>query len=329
MKSFLPVPDPIAFRVFGLEVRWYAISLVVAIIAAVIVMYWRAPKYGVTPRDRVLDFVLWVVPIGVIGCRTYYVIFEWEKYKGDFWSVFKIWEGGIAIHGGLIFGITTAIILVRHWKQSPLKWLDLVAPALALAQSIGRWGNYFNSEAHGTPTTLPWAIEVNGELVHPTFLYASIWDFLLFLLLLWIEMSGRRKFDGQLILTHLMVYSFGRFFNEGLRTDSLMIGSLRQAQVISVCIFVFALLLYIFLAKRAKKKGTYGAESLALASAKTQKKHGYKPQAEESAVEEPASPEASAEKPAVIDAAAAETEATEAVEAISKEPASEEVSAQQ
>lgn len=304
MKGFLPVPDPIAFRIFGLEVRWYAITLVVAIIAAVCIMYWRAPKYGIQPRDRVLDFVLWIVPIGVIGCRVYYVIFEWEKYKDNFWSVFEIWKGGIAMHGGLIFGITTAVILVRHWKQKPLKWLDLVAPGLALAQSIGRWGNYFNSEAHGTPTTLPWAIEVNGELVHPTFLYASIWDFLMFLLILWIELSGRRKFDGQLILTHLMVYSFGRFFNEGLRTDSLWIGSLRQAQVISVCIFLGALALYIFLSKRAKKKGTYGAESLALASARTQKKHGYKPPAEEVPDAEPVSDDTVVPEPDAQGAAA-------------------------
>ena len=258
MKSWLPVPNPIAFKVFGLEIRWYAIMLVLGIIAGVIVMYIRAPKYGVEPRDRVLDFMLWVVPIGTIGCRVYYVIFQWDQYKDNFWSVFEIWKGGIAIHGGLIFGITTAVLLVRHWKQSPLKWLDLVAPGLALAQSIGRWGNYFNSEAHGRPTTLPWAIEVDGELVHPTFLYAAIWDFLLFLLLIWIERSGRRKFDGQLILTHLIVYSFGRFFNEALRTDNLMIGNLRQAQVISVCIFVCGIALYLLLRNRAKKKWTYG-----------------------------------------------------------------------
>ncbi len=254
IRCFLPVPDPIAFRLFGLEIRWYAIMLVLGIIAGVTVMYIRAPKYGVEPRDRVLDFILWVIPIGVIGCRAYYVLFEWDRYKNDFWSIFKIWEGGIAIHGGLIFGITTAVILVRHWKQSPLKWLDLVAPGLALAQSIGRWGNYFNSEAHGGPTDLPWAIEVDGVMVHPTFLYAAIWDFLLFLLLIWIERSGRRKFDGQLIITHLVVYSFGRFWNEGLRTDNLMIGDLRQAQVISAIIFICGIILYVFLLKRSKNK---------------------------------------------------------------------------
>ena len=254
IRYFLPVPDPIAFRLFGLEIRWYAIMRVLGIIAGVTVMYIRAPKYGIEPRDRVLDFILWVIPIGVIGCRAYYVLFEWDKYKNDFWSIFRIWEGGIAIHGGLIFGITTAVILVRHWKQSPLKWLDLVAPGLALAQSIGRWGNYFNSEAHGGPTDLPWAIEVDGVMVHPTFLYAAIWDFLLFLLLIWIERSGRVKFDGQLIITHLIVYSFGRFWNEGLRTDNLMIGDLRQAQVISVIIFVCGIILNVILSRRAKRK---------------------------------------------------------------------------
>ena len=254
MSSFLPVPDPIAFKVFGLEIRWYAIMLVLGIIAGVIVMYVRAPKYGIVPRDRVLDFILWVIPIGLIGCRVYYVIFQWDLYKDNLISIFNIREGGIAIHGGLIFGITTAVLVVRHWKQSPLKWLDLVAPGLAIAQSIGRWGNYFNSEAHGGPTDLPWAIEVDGQLVHPTFLYESIWCFLLFLFLLWIERSGRKQYDGQLIILHLTIYSFERFFVEGLRTDNLMIGDLRQAQVISACIFVVGFVLNLLLTKRAKKK---------------------------------------------------------------------------
>ena len=254
MRYFLPVPNPIAFKVFGLEIRWYAITLVLGIIVGVIVMYIRAPKYGITPRDRVLDFVLWVVPIGLIGCRVYYVIFEWDLYKDNLISIFNIRQGGIAIHGGLIFGIATAVILTRRWKQSPLKWLDLVAPGLALAQSIGRWGNYFNSEAHGGPTNLPWAIEADGQMVHPTFLYESIWCFLLFLFLLWFENSKFKKYDGQLIIMHLMIYSFERFWVEQLRTDNLMIGNLRQACVISACIFIVCFILNIILINRAKKK---------------------------------------------------------------------------
>ena len=289
MSSFLPVPDPIAFRIFGLEIRWYAIMLVLGIIAGVTVMYLRAPKYGVVPRDRVIDFVLWVVPIGVVGCRLYYVIFSWDQYKDDLISILYIHKGGIAIHGGLIFGIATAIILTRKWKQSPLKWLDLVAPGLALAQSIGRWGNYFNSEAHGGPTNLPWAIEADGQLVHPTFLYESIWCFLLFLFLLWFEKSRHKKYDGQLIVLHLTIYSFERFFVEGLRTDNLMIGGLRQAQIISVCILVVGNIVNIVMLNRVRKNAgavTEGDAQEKATEVKTEDAAPLQPAETEAAAEE-------------------------------------------
>ena len=262
IRCFLPVPEPVAFKVFGLEIRWYAILLVLGIIAGVTVMYLRAPKYGIQPSDRVIDLALWVIPIGVIGCRIYYVIFEWEQYKNDLISILYIHKGGIAIHGGLIFGITTIILVTRHWKQSPAKWLDLLAPGLALAQCIGRWGNYFNSEAHGGPTDLPWAIEVDGQMVHPTFLYESIWCLLLFIFLMWVEKKGLKKYDGQLIVLHLMIYSFERFWVEQLRTDNLMIFGLRQACIISACIFVVCFVLNIILVNRAKKKAEKTSETV-------------------------------------------------------------------
>jgi len=250
MSSFLPVPDPVAFRVFGLEVRWYGICIVLGMIAAVILCMKRTPRYGIYPPDKVLDFVLWVIPIGVIGARLYYVVFEWENYKDNLISILYIHQGGLAIHGGLIFGIITAVILVRHWKQSPLKWLDLAAPGIALGQALGRWGNYFNSEAHGTATDLPWAIEVNGELVHPTFLYESIWCLLLCIFLVLYETRRKHPFDGQMILLYIIIYSFERFFVEGLRTDSLMLGSIRVAQLLSLTVFVLGICIYIVLYRR-------------------------------------------------------------------------------
>ena len=142
---------------------------------------------------------------------------------------------------------------MRHWKQSALKWLDLAGPSIALGQALGRWGNYFNSEAHGTPTTLPWAILADGELVHPTFLYESIWCLLLCIGLCIFEKKRKKSFDGQIIMLYAILYSVERFFVEGLRTDSLWIGSLRQAQVISVCIIVLCIIGYIFLKKRGEK----------------------------------------------------------------------------
>ena len=256
MSSFLPVPDPIAFKVFCLEIRWYAICIVVGMIAAVILCMKRTPQYGIEPPDRVLDMVLWVIPIGVVGARLYYCLFQWDSYKDDPISILYIHQGGLAIHGGLIFGLATLAIVARKWGHGILKWMDLVAPGIALGQAIGRWGNYFNSEAHGTPTTLPWAIEVNGELVHPTFLYESVWCLLLCIFLVIFEKKRKKPFNGQIILLYIILYSLERFFVEGLRTDSLMIGSLRQAQVISIAVFVLGIVFYMVLRSRPHSKKT-------------------------------------------------------------------------
>ena len=261
MTGFLPVPDPVAFRIFGFEIRWYALCIVAGIIAAVLLCMRRAHIYGIEPKDRVLDMVLWAVPLGIVGARLYYCAFEWERYKSDPISILYIHQGGLAIHGGLIVGLATAFIIARRWKHSPLKWLDLVAPGIALGQALGRWGNYFNSEAHGTPTTLPWAILVDGELVHPTFLYESIWCLLLCIGLCVFEKKRKKRFDGQIIFLYAIFYSIERFFVEGLRTDSLWIGSLRQAQVISACIIVLCGAGYFILKKRSEKKQAGEMES--------------------------------------------------------------------
>ena len=169
-------------------------------------------------------------------------------------KIINIREGGLAIHGGLLFGFGAAVILCYFWKVRPLNALDLVAPTVALAQSIGRWGNYFNSEAHGGPTDLPWAVTIDGATYHPTFLYESIWCFLLFWLLLY--MDNHRKFEGQTILLYGILYSIERFFVEALRTDSLMIGPLKQAQVISVVIIAICVITYIILSKKTKKEAS-------------------------------------------------------------------------
>lgn len=245
----LPTPNPIAFTVFGLEIMWYGIIIAAAMVLAVIITYRRAPIHDISP-EKTLDFVLICIPMGVIGARLYYVIFDWSNYAGDFYKMINIRGGGLAIHGGLILGFLTAVVLCRLWNVRPVNLLDLVAPAIAIAQSIGRWGNYFNSEAHGGPTDLPWAISAGGQMVHPTFLYESIWCFILFFVLIFVD--NRRKFEGQTFLLYGILYSFERFFVEGLRTDSLMIGPFRQAQVLSSAVFVLFLILYIVLRRKSK-----------------------------------------------------------------------------
>lgn len=243
----MPTPNPVAFTILNIEIMWYGIIIAAAIVIAVIVIYRRSPIHKI-PSDKSLDFILISVPMGIIGARLYYVLFNWDFYAGDIYKIINLRAGGLAIHGGLILGFLTAILLCRIWRIRPLNLLDLTVPAIALAQSIGRWGNYFNQEAHGGPTDLPWAILVDGQMVHPTFLYESIWCFLLFLVL--IVVDNNRKFEGQTFLLYGVLYSIERFFVEALRTDSLMLGPLKQAQVLSLVVFIVFLIIYITMARK-------------------------------------------------------------------------------
>ena len=244
-------PDRVAFTIFGLDVMWYGLLIGGGFLLAALIAYKRAPKHGIKP-DFILDLVLWMVPAAIIGARAYYVIFSWEDFSGDWSKIFDVRSGGLAIHGGLILCFLVGYFVCRHCKQSFIATADLAAVVIPLAQAIGRWGNFFNEEAHGGPTDLPWAQIINGVGYHPTFLYESIWCFLLFLFLLWFD-NHRRSFDGQIICLYMMLYSVERFFVEGLRTDSLMIGPLRQAQVISIVLFAAGLVLYFVLKKRHEK----------------------------------------------------------------------------
>ncbi len=245
----MPTPDPVAFTVFGLAIMWYAIFVTCGIILAAVIVYLRAPKHGID-RDNLLNFIIICVPIGIIGARAYYVIFNWSHYAGDIGKILNIRAGGLAVHGGLLAGLAAAAVLCLIWKIRPLNLMDLCVPAIALAQSIGRWGNYFNGEAHGGPTDLPWAVIIDGQTYHPTFLYESIWCFILFIILLLVD--NHRKFEGQVLLLYGILYSCERFFVEALRTDSLMIGPFKQAQVLSLVIIAVCLICYIILNARSR-----------------------------------------------------------------------------
>ena len=240
-------PDPIAFTIFGLEVRWYGILIACGMLIAVLLSCKRA-SYHRLKEDDVLDVTLFMLPIGVIGARLYYVLFNLDYYD-SLKSMLDIRSGGLAIHGGLLFGAACVLILCKRKSINPLNMLDLFIPTVALAQAIGRWGNYFNGEAHGGPTDLPWAILVDGQMVHPTFLYESIWCLILFFALSYFDKNKRTAY-GQTFALYCIFYSVERFFVEALRTDSLMIGPFKQAQVISLCAIVFGIVLYIFASKK-------------------------------------------------------------------------------
>lgn len=245
-------PDRVAFTIFGLDVMWYGLLIGAGFLLATFISYKRAPKHGIEP-DFILDLIIWMIPSAIIGARAYYVIFSWDEFSGNLAKIFDIRGGGLAVHGGLILCFFVGFFVCRHYKQSFIATADLAAVVIPLAQAIGRWGNFFNEEAHGGPTDLPWAQIIDGVGYHPTFLYESIWCFLIFLFLLWFD-NHRRSFDGQIISMYMVLYSLERFFVEGLRTDSLMIGPLRQAQVLSLCLIAAGLALYFVMKKKHEEK---------------------------------------------------------------------------
>lgn len=241
--------DPVAFEIFGIAIRWYGILLSVGIMAGILLAYNEAKRLGYDP-EYIIDLALWCIPMAVIGARLYYVIFEWDYYRGDIMKIINIREGGLAIHGALIAAVLTGYIFTRKKKISFWVTADIAAPGIILGQAIGRWGNYVNAEAHGGPTDLPWGIMVDGIRVHPTFLYESLWNIavLIFLLIY----RRKKRLDGEVFLFYGILYSVGRFWIEGLRTDSLMFMGMRQAQIISVATIAAFTALLIY--RRKKKK---------------------------------------------------------------------------
>lgn len=223
--------DRVAFTIFGLEVAWYGVLIAAGMLLGVLLAARRTKAIGVE-EDIMYDIALWSIPAGVLGARVYYVIFNWSYYSQDLMRILQFRQGGLAIHGGIIAGFVVGYLVCRKHGVSFLAMADVTAPSMILGQAIGRWGNFFNQEAHGGPTNLPWAITIDGVGVHPAFLYESIWNFLVMGWLLYF--TEKKKADGEVFLHYLIFYSVGRFFIEGLRTDSLMIGPLRTAQLISI-----------------------------------------------------------------------------------------------
>ncbi|MGI5825107.1 MAG: prolipoprotein diacylglyceryl transferase [Bacillota bacterium] len=225
--------NPIAFQIGGLEVRWYGLLIVLGILLAMAVASRNCKKYRVD-TDHLLNIVLLIVPVGLIAARLYYVIFNWSYYSANPSEIIAIWHGGLAIHGGIIGG-ALAMLVYCIVKKMPFRIMgDIITPGVVLAQAIGRWGNFFNQEAYGSETTLPWAIYIDGAYRHPTFLYESLWDLAAFviLMLLWSKWGKRRR--GDIMALYFILYSLGRVWIEWLRTDSLMIGDIKMAMLMSV-----------------------------------------------------------------------------------------------
>lgn len=242
--------DPVAFSVFGIDIMWYGVLISTGVLLGVLVALRECKRVGFKEED-LLDFLLFAIPSGIIGARAYYVIFSWDFYSQNLDQIINIRNGGLAIHGGLIAGAIVSIIFCKKRKINVWQILDIVIPSVALGQAIGRWGNFINQEAFGGPTNLPWGILVDGVKVHPTFLYESIIDFCVFIFLLWFR-KNKRKNQGEVFALYLIFYSIGRFFVEGLRTDSLMFLNMRVAQLISLGLVLLGIIIFMYLKKKRK-----------------------------------------------------------------------------
>ena len=243
-----------AFTVFGQDIYWYGIFIGLGVILGVLLALHEAKRTGQNP-DTYLDFIIYAMIIAIIGARLYYVIFSWDFYSQHPEKIFAIREGGLAIYGGIIGGVLTAIVYSRVKKKSFWVMADTMAPSLILGQMLGRWGNFFNKEAFGgftdnlfamryqlsqvhasdvTPDILQNLVTVNGVdyiQVHPTFLYESMWSLCVFIILLILQ--RKKKFDGQVCATYFFGYALGRVWIEGLRTDQLCIGNVPVSQALS------------------------------------------------------------------------------------------------
>jgi phosphatidylglycerol:prolipoprotein diacylglycerol transferase len=233
--------NPIAFRFLGLDIRWYGILIASGMLLAILIARYTCRIRDID-YDSFLNAAFIALPAGIIGARLYYVLFELPNYISNPIEIFNIRQGGLAIHGGVIFGVLAAFIYTRRKRMNFLRVADAAAPGIILAQAIGRWGNFFNQEAHGGPVSYEYishfpkfiqqGMYIDGVYYHPTFLYESIWDVCVFIILLIVLKRSRKS--GIVFFSYIGLYSIGRFLIEGLRTDSLMLGPLRVAQLVSL-----------------------------------------------------------------------------------------------
>jgi len=285
----------VAFSVFGRDIAWYGILITCGMILAFICGMYLA-KIQKISVDDIIDLAFFVIVFGVLGARLYYVAFTWTEHSylvtsgtffenlwDTFYNIIAIWEGGLAIYGGVLAGLLTAFIFAKIKKIPFLKIFDILAPCCWIGQIIGRWGNFMNIEAYGSTTTLPWRMcspKIASELyfrkemidfetyeailggsvgVHPTFLYESLWNLAALIFVLCI--FKKKKFDGQIFATYLIWYGFGRMLIEGLRTDSLMIGQFRVSQLIGLLSCVLGIALMIFWAIKSNKTAQTNEEN--------------------------------------------------------------------
>lgn len=257
MTALLTI-DPVAFHIFGWPVRWYGLIIAFGIFLAYFLCQYELKRKNFD-EEFLSDLLLWVIPIGFIGARIYYVLFQLPYYMAHPAEIIKIWEGGIAIYGGVIAGAITLYVYCERKFMNPYFMADVIAPNLLLAQSIGRWGNFINQEAHGgvvseaflrnslhLPDFIVKQMHMEGQFYHPTFLYESLWNLLGVVIIYVLRARDKSLKVGETTLLYFIWYGIGRFFIEGLRTDSLMFGVVRISQLLSAVFVLMAVGLFLY-----------------------------------------------------------------------------------
>lgn len=265
MNLTLGALNPIAFNLGGIQVHWYGIIIASAVVLATILAVQEAKRRRIDP-DSIYDLILWALPVAIITARMYYVIFEWGYYQNHVDEIVRVWDGGIAIYGALIgAGIVVYLFCRANWIPVWLM-LDIIAPVLIMAQGIGRWGNFMNQEAFGRITSLTFLqslhlphfiiqqMLIDGAYRQPTFLYESLWDILGFIVLMSLRHKKHLFKQGEVFLSYVIWYASGRFFVEGMRTDSLMLLGIRVSQWLSVILFIGAIGILVFRRKSMRER---------------------------------------------------------------------------
>lgn len=245
--------NPVAFTIGSKPVYWYGVIIALGFCLAILYGYSEAKRTGLK-TDHIANVVLIAAPVAIVGARLYYVIFSWKDYKDNLLEIFAVWNGGLAIYGGLIAACLAGFVYCRCAKVKFFELADIAVGGFFIGQSIGRWGNFMNCEAYGGETDLPWKMGVveHGKtiFVHPTFLYESLWNALGFLILFLLR--KKKKYHGQLFAFYLLWYGTGRVWIEGLRTDSLYLGPFRVSQLVALCCILTGLIMLFGNRKRKK-----------------------------------------------------------------------------